>query len=910
MRPARVRPPRFSMGGWRSTSMSCSTAFKIIAAATAAMMLCACGYDASTVGGGGSSNPPPAANSVVASTSGATQVAVGASSAVSVTFTTNDGTSATGLSVTAGLSPLPAGWTGPASFSCASVSTGSGCMLTFAYKPNAIESGSFTVSYGYTNNAGAAQTGTVTLNFASTNHNNVIAMASPTGQIAVLVGTQRTVSVAFTTDDGRNASALSASAAPLPAGWSAPPGAFACATVNSGSGCTLNLTYAPVAPGSGTLTINFNYVDSSGTARTGSIAITYAATTQNSVVATQTPAGQIALLIGASQTVKIDFTTDDMNPATGLSITPANLTSLPPGWTGPATFTCATVTTGNGCELALNFHPTQPGSGTLTLNFAYTNNSGTAMTGTVNIAYIAGSDNTIVGTPSPSGTINAVVGTGSQTVTVTFNSSDGNPGSNLSITGGLSPLPAGWSGPATFTCASANTGNGCQLTLTYTPLLADSGTLQLQFGYNASSGAPKTGSVMIPYAATTSDNLVATVSPTGSISAVVNSPSLPVTVTFTTDDGNPATAIAITTGLATLPAGWTGPATFTCATASTGTGCQLTLNYAPIVNGSGTVSLGYSYNDDSGTAKTGTVNINYASIPGFLYMTDLAAQVLRCTVSATDGSLSACASMATGFTAPAAIAFSGNWAYVSPGVGAGDVDVCPVNADGSFGTCVATQTFGTPSALSVSGGRLYVADSDFPGLVHSCDINNADGSLGNCNDNAVGPIDTMVGVAVTASTAYTVDINGNNLTTCAVSPTDGTLSGCTQQSLNNTTPLGGNTPVAAPRSVTAYAGNLYVGTGAAILMLAIAPDGSVTVPTLPATCQLPPSANSCTIDVVPQTPVVSAAFNNGYGYVSGYGNGGAGGVSVCTIESNGLLDNCTTGASPNTPANYSGLAVH
>ncbi len=891
--------------------MTSLRAFKILAAVAVVGLLAACGYNASVADSGGSGSPPPAPNSVVATTSGTTQVAVGSSAAVSVTFTTNDGTPATGLSVTGGLSPLPAGWTGPASFSCASVSSGSGCMLTFAYKPTAIASGSFTVSYGYTNNAGAAKTGTVAVNFASTNHNNVIATATPTGQIAVIVGARQTVSVAFTTDDGRNATALSASAAPLPAGWSAPAGTFTCATVNAGSGCTLNLTFAPTTTGSGTVTVNFTYVDGSGTARTGAIAIPYAATTQNNVVATQTPAGQIALLIGASQTVKIDFTTDDMNPVTGLSITPANLTSLPSGWTGPATFTCATVTTGNGCELALDFHPTQPGSGTITLNFAYTNNSGTAKTGTVNIAYIAGSDNTIVGTPSPSGTIDAVVGTGSQTVTVTFNSSDGNPGSNLSVTGGLSPLPAGWSGPATFTCASANTGNACQLTLTYTPLTADSGTLQLQFGYNASSGAAKSGTVSIPYVATTSDNLVATVSPTGSISAVVNSPSTPVTVTFTTDDGNPATAIAITSGLATLPAGWTGPATFTCATASIGTGCQLTLNYAPTVNGSGTVSLGYSYDDDSGAPKTGTVNIDYASKPGFIYITDTNGQVLRCAISGADGSLSACSPAATGFTASfgAGIAFSGNWAYVSPGAVATDVDVCPVAADGTLGACASAHTFGTPTALAVSGGRLYVADANGPGYVHSCDINNLDGTLGNCVDNAVGAINTMDGVTVTATTAYIVDINGDNLTTCAVSPTNGTLSACSQQTLGGTTPAGGNTPVASPRSVSAYGGNLYVGTGAGVLQLPIQPDGSVIV-MYPCPYAAGPGV-TCVDDLPPlQTPMTGFAFNNGYAYVAGFGNSGNGGVGVCKVEASGYLDNCITGTSPGTPAVYGGLAVH
>jgi hypothetical protein len=81
----------------------------------------------------------------------------------------------------------------------------------------------------------------------------------------------------------------------------------------------------------------------------------------------------------------------------------------------------------------------------------------------------------------------------------------------------------------------------------------------------------------------------------------------------------------------------------------------------------------------------------------------------------------------------------------------------------------------------------------------------------------------------------------------------------------------------------------------------------VTVPMLPATCVLAPGT-SCTIDVVPQTPVVSTAFNNGYGYLSGFGGGG--GVGVCRLEANGLLDNCITGASPNRPGNYGQLAVH
>jgi hypothetical protein len=671
----------------------------------------------------------------------------------------------------------------------------------------------------------------------------------------------------------------------------------------------LNLTYHPTAAGSGTVTVDYSYTNDAGTSKTGTATVSYAATSNDNVVATTTPAGQIVAVLGASQAVKVDFTTDDGNPASSLAVTPANLTSLPAGWSGPATFTCATLSTGNGCELNLSFAPTQTGSGTVSLPFSYTNDSGVAKTGTVNIAYAATVDNTVIATPSPSGTVNAVVG-GSQTVTVTFNSNDGNPASNVVITSGLGTLPSGWSGPGTFTCASVNpTGNTCQLSLTYTPLAYASGTVLLTYGYNANSGTAKTGSVPIPYTATTNNNLVVTASPSGPISAVVNSGSVPVTLTFTTDDGNPATSIAITSGLGALPPGWSGPATFTCPSASAGTGCQLALTYAPTVNGSGPVALAYSYSDDAGTAKTGTANITYASIPGFIYITDTASNIVSCAVSGVDGSLSACTNAATGLHTPSGIAFSGNWAYVAPGIAATDVDVCPVNANGTLGTCVSAQTFTAPNALAVSGGYLYVSDASGPN-VYNCPIN-PDGSLGTCASSNIGAVNTTDGIAVTANTAYIVDIIGGNLTTCTVSAIDGTLSACTQATLDGTAPGGGNTPNASPRSAAVYGGNLYMGTTAGDMILPIGGNGTVTPLYSPTFCSLTPGT-SCTIDGnVPtaptQTPLSGFAFNNGYAYVAGFG--GVGGIGICTFEaSTGVLDNCTT--SPSLTGYYGGMAVH
>jgi hypothetical protein len=664
------------------------------------------------------------------------------------------------------------------------------------------------------------------------------------------------------------------------------------------------LTYKPTAVGTGSVTFDYSYTNNAGTSETGTATVDYAATSadNNNVVATPSPAGQIVAVLGNSQTVQVNFTTDDGKTATKLSIT-SGLSTLPAGWTGPTSFTCASVSTGSGCQLSLTYKPTQTGSGpVVTLNFGYTNNSGAAKTGNVTITYMATVDNAVTYAYSPSGTVNAVVG-GNQTVTVTFNSNDGSPATNLQITSGLgASLPAGWSAPGTFTCTPVNpTGNACQLSLTYTPTAyVASGTLQLKYGYNANSGAAQTGSVMIPYTATTNNNVVVTPSPSGTVGAVVNSAAVPVTLTFTTDDFNPATAVTITSGLGTLPAGWTGPASFSCPSASTGTGCQLALAYAPTVNGSGTVSLGYSYLDDSGTAKTSTANITYASIPAALYITDTVSSVVRCTMSGADGSLSSCASVTTGLAAPIGIAFSGKYAYVTPGVKATDVDVCPVNADGTLGTCTLAVPLGLPNALAVSGGYLYVSDASTP-YVASCPINNADGSLSACTPNYIGSwINTMDSIAVTATNAYMVDYGGQNLTTCTVSAADGSLSACTQQTLNLTDAA--NSPNSNPRSAYVYGGNLYVGTNAGTLILPIASDGTVIV-NYPCSTTI---GTSCTIDYAPaQSPAYGFAFNNGYAYASGFNGGG--GIGICTLETSGIVDKCTSSF---TGTNYGGLAVH
>jgi hypothetical protein len=150
------------------------------------------------------------------------------------------------------------------------------------------------------------------------------------------------------------------------------------------------------------------------------------------------------------------------------------------------------------------------------------------------------------------------------------------------------------------------------LPLTFTPAVAANGSLTLAYKYNNNAGEAKTGTVNIPYVATTNNTVDATASQ-NSLSVLTGS-TTPVNITFMTDDGNPASALTVTAGLNPLPAGWSsGSSTFTCPSITTGTGCQVSLSYAPTAAASGTLTLAFSYTNNSGTSKTGSIAIPYAA---------------------------------------------------------------------------------------------------------------------------------------------------------------------------------------------------------------------------------------------------------------------------------------------------------
>jgi hypothetical protein len=581
------------------------------------------GGGTSPVGGVGGEGSTQGTDDTVIATSSTSlvSVAVGATGTLSVTFNSSDGLAITGFGVSNSLGTLPAGWSGPTTFTCPLVSTGSGCVLNLRYAPAAADSGTVTLTYIYVDNAGLSKVpgGTITIPYQAIAANNVVAAVSPSGQVNAAVGAgMQSVSVTFTTDTGNAtlddaASNLTADLTTLPPGWSTMTPSFSCALVTSGNGCQLMLQFAPTASGRGMLTLNYGYTDDTAASRTGVIQIPYSTTGADTVTATTSPAGQITAAIkGGSQAVAVTFDTDDGKAASKLLVTTA-LGSLPAGWKSAAgSFQCASVSTGNGCQLMLTYAPTALGNGTLTLNYAYDDDTGAAQTGTLDVPYEATTNDSVTATPSPTGQINAVVGMGTQTVTVAFTTDDGRLATDLQVTSGLATLPAGWASSANpFACTTLSSGSGCQLTLTYNPMLRDAGTLTLGYSYKNNANQTKTGSLAIPYRALTSDTIAGALSPSSSL-AVLTGSSTPVTVTFATDDSNPATDLTITSGLSALPAGWTSSsATFSCATVSNGTVCQLPLTYAPTAVGSGTLTLGFSYDNDAGVAMTGTVSIMY-----------------------------------------------------------------------------------------------------------------------------------------------------------------------------------------------------------------------------------------------------------------------------------------------------------
>jgi hypothetical protein len=585
------------------------------------------------------------------------------------------------------------------------------------------------------------------------------------------------------------------------------------------------------------------------------------------------------------QPVTVTFTTNDGKPASGLGVL-TDLESLPAGWSHSGGVTCGTVSTGNGCQLHLTYTPTVLASGTLALQYAYTNGSGASQSGVIDIEYAATTNDNVVGTPAPGGQITAVVsdgsqpGNGTQPVTVTFTTDDGRPATALQVTSNLMTLPTGWSSSAgSLSCSALDADSVCRLTLTYAPTAAGNGTLMLKYTYANNANEMKTGTVSIPYRATTNDTVVGT--PSGAMLANVRTGgSAAVTVTFATDDGNAASMLAITSGLNPLPAGWSAASTaFQCATVSAGTACTLPLNYAPTTAvGPSVLTLGYSYLNDAGYPSAGTVSVIYSAYTPYLYVANTTAALSACALNVGDG-VSACGTEGSGFGAPTGIALYGSFAYVTNTQG-NSVWLCTLGTLGALESCAPVGgPFNAPTAIATNPAAPFLYIEQSTGLT-VCAIATSDGSLSGCVA-AGAAFEPLAGIALSldGSHAYSVHAVVDTLNpadstdvidVCLVSATDGTLGACVANSANS------------PLAVAALAmqnNDLYVTTSAGSLY--VCPIDTFS------------TVSSCQI-----TAANSDAAGIGFKDTTAFVSTGGATILACPVNADGTLGACTTVSDP------------
>src|SRR6202034_2284529 len=242
---------------------------------------------------------------------------------------------------------------------------------------------------------------------------------------------------------------------------------------------------------------------------------------------------------------------------------------------------------------------------------------------------------------------------------------------------------------------------------------------------------------------------------------------------------------------------------FSCSSVSAGTPCQLSLTYAPTMPtmlASNTLSLTYSYNNNSGTSETRTVSIPYVATQAHLYVAQASGVVSYCML-ATDGTTTGCTAVGASaiFNTPTGIAFYGSgYAYVADEA-TNVVYLCNVIANGDFPACINSggTGFQAPWNLAVNGNTLYAANAG--GGVTACTIGVA-GTLSGCNTGSGGG---TVGIAVNADFAY-VSVGASEVDVCAIG-LPGTLP-------TNCVSTGG--PFSSPGGIALAGGYAYIANSA------------------------------------------------------------------------------------------------
>jgi hypothetical protein len=480
----------------------------------------------------------------------------------------------------------------------------------------------------------------------------------------------------------------------------------------------------------------------------------------NSVFVANPADGEILALVGQPRVFAFEFRASQ-GSASGLTL------SLPsmPGWRAASeALHCAAVDTAGACRLQAIYTPTAPAaSASMRFSYAYTDNAGAAREGTYSVAYRVLAANTVVASQRPGGVLRGIVGRAAP-VTLEFDTSDGEPATSLKVTSDLAALPAGWnSDQAEFTCAQVGRGQLCRLALSYSPALpAGDSALDLAYSYLDSSGASRSGTARVDYSAILAGSVSASLDASGPLLAKPGEYK-EITVRFRTSDGVGASALRLDADPASTPGwsvlrGWQG-----CATIDGSDSCSLTLVFAPsMVLGPATLPLTYRYIDNTGEARSGSIDIGYSSRVYEAYIADYRDDgpggVRLCTIAA-EGGLSNCAAADVDLPAKGRgishVLASGRQAYVSS-LAAGDsssVFLCAIAADGTLKDCRQTGAIRAGvSRLLLRGAVAYILTGD--GKILRQDVDVASGEIrpcavnrGNCEMANVGRPVTALGFA-------------------------------------------------------------------------------------------------------------------------------------------------------------------
>jgi hypothetical protein len=290
-----------------------------------------------------------------------------------------------------------------------------------------------------------------------------------------------------------------------------------------------------------------------------------------------------------------------------------------------------------------------------------------------------------------------------------------------------------------------------------------------------------------------------------------------------------------------------------------------------------------SFTDEScsGTSCTSsqTKSVSWASGPTacatrYAYVVNSTANtVSKCTVNASTGALSGCASTGSGFTGPLGVNIINSYGYVTNNSPANTVSFCAVSAsDGSFSNCSSPTSMNDPGQMTINAKYAY-----FPSLsgnnVTQCtiipDISNLSTSPFSSCTTPVDPVLTNAqGIEINQGFAYVSNALGSIVSKCTVSTSDGLLSSCAST----------GSGFDGPRGIGLNNGFAYIANGNA---------STVTKCTISA---VNGTLSSCASTGSGFSAPRDIAINNGFAYVT---NSGANSVTKCTVNSStGALASC------------------